>query len=146
VYIKIGGTKMKWIWLSILVYFIGNIWDVVYHLNSEITIEYIPLPHAVMILGILLSAISVIRFRVVFKDKVKWLMTLNLIAVLVMTVGSLWDNFGYHIRGIEPAPNALPHLLLRYGGYMFLLFTIIITVVVFLKSLKIKRSHREAQL
>ncbi|MDM5228720.1 hypothetical protein QUF73_21585 [Cytobacillus sp. NJ13] len=119
---------MKWIWLSILVYFIGFVWDTVMHLTTEIKIEYIPAPHAAMMLGIVLSAVSVLRYRIVFKEQNKWIMTLNLLAVVVMTIGSLWDNFGYHIRGIEPAPDAMPHLLLRYGGYLFLLITIIISI------------------
>ncbi|MDQ0273729.1 hypothetical protein [Cytobacillus purgationiresistens] len=119
---------MKWIWLSILIYFIGYVWDVIMHLTTEIKIEYIPAPHATMMIGIVLSAIAVLRYRIVFKDQNKWLMALNLIAVIIMTIGSLWDNFGYHIRGIEPAANAMPHLLLRYGGYLFLLLTIIISI------------------
>ncbi|QED47029.1 hypothetical protein [Cytobacillus dafuensis] len=118
---------MKWIWLSILVYFIGYVWDVVMHLTTEIKIEYIPAPHVAMMVGIVLAAITTMRFRIVIKEH-KVLMTLNLLAVVVMTIGSLWDNFGYHIRGIEPAANALPHLLLRNGGYLFLLLTAIISI------------------
>jgi len=118
---------MKWIWLSILVYFIGYVWDVVMHLTTEIKIEYIPAPHATMMIGIVLSAITTWRYRIVHKEN-KVMLNLNLIAVVAMTIGSLWDNFGYHIRGIEPAANAMPHLLLRYGGYLFLLLTVIITI------------------
>lgn len=118
---------MKWIWLSILIYFIGNVWDVVVHLTTEVKIEYIPAPHATMMVGIVLAAIATLRYRIVNKEH-KVLMTLNVIAVVLMTIGSLWDNFGYHIRGIEPAPNAMPHLLLSNGGYLFLLLTIIISI------------------
>jgi hypothetical protein len=122
---------MRWIWLSILVYFVGFVWDTVMHLTTEIRIEYIPAPHVAMMLGIVLSAISVFRYRIVFKDQNKWMMNINLMAVALMTIGSLWDNFGYHIRGIEPAANAAPHLLLRYGGYSFLLITILISIKLF---------------
>lgn len=132
---------MKLIWMTIAIYFIGNLWDIYTHLTSEIKIEYIPAPHVVMIVGIVLSAIATMRYKMVNKDQNKWLMTVNLFAVVIMTIGSLWDNFGYHIRGIEPAPNAMPHLLLRGGGYSFLLITIIISIKQTLLKYRINKSN-----
>ncbi|XXM71415.1 hypothetical protein ACQ0QQ_17185 [Lysinibacillus sphaericus] len=130
---------MRWIWLSILVYFVGFVWDTVMHLTTEIRIEYIPAPHVVMMIGIVLSAVSVLRYRITFKNQNKWMMNINLIAVVVMTVGSLWDNFGYHIRGIEPAANSMAHLMLRFGGYSFLLITILISIKLFFFKQKVNK-------
>lgn len=43
------------------------------------------------------------------------------------TVGILWDNLGYHLRGVEPPPGALPHLLNK-GGFFGLLIVVVALV------------------
>lgn len=120
---------MGWLWLGVIIDFAGIVWDGLYHaFNPEIDIETIPVPHWPLIIGPVLT--FYIAIQLVRKEgyTYKWLTYLILTFSTILFIGTLWDNFIYHIRGIEPEEWALPHIFVKVGTFGSLLSAIIFSI------------------
>lgn len=57
----------------------------------------------------------------------RWIAYALIVLATAETAGILWDNLGYHLRGVEPPPGALPHLLNK-GGFFGLLIVAVVAL------------------
>ncbi|MFD3259479.1 hypothetical protein ACE3MQ_12785 [Paenibacillus lentus] len=130
---------MKWIWLGIVLQYAGLIWDEIYHQTRVIVVEYIPIPHWPIVAAPFVIVIMTYKYLRSEQPQVKVLTILLLVASLIMLTGTVWDNFGYHIRGIELPEDAPPHVTLQLGSYLTLLLLIASTITNTIKKRRVKR-------
>ncbi|WP_166240007.1 hypothetical protein [Paenibacillus turpanensis] len=129
---------MKWLWLSVLLHFIGLVWDEIYHQTRIVDVEYIPVPHWPMVIApFLLVAFSYKYFKS-DRPQSKPLSLLLILATVVLLVGTAWDNFGYHVRGIELPEDAPPHVTMQLGFYATLLLLIAASITGGFKQRRIR--------
>jgi hypothetical protein len=71
--------------------------------------------------GIATMVFGAIRVRKAGKSPV-WVMNLFVLATIIAAAGSIWDNFGNHIFGIEPGMFDPPHVTLNGGSLLAMIF------------------------
>lgn len=118
---------MRWLAVGMLVQLAGLSWDGYWHSVRGMEEQGIIPPHMLWGAGVLLVLIAAVRLR--GKEVVRrWIVYALIVLATAETVGFLWDNLGYHLRGVEPPPDSLPHLLNK-GGFFGLLIVTVVALV-----------------
>ncbi|WP_159882434.1 hypothetical protein [Paenibacillus puerhi] len=102
----------------------GVVWDTIYHEKYGYDeLFFIPPAHYMDLVGAPLLFITALLLKRQGKIP-SWPLYGIMLGAVLQTIGWVWDNVGYHLRGIEPSPLAPPHLALNLGLLAMLLCTI----------------------
>ncbi|AFC31233.1 hypothetical protein PM3016_4469 [Paenibacillus mucilaginosus 3016] len=116
---------MRWLLaLGVGIEITGIVWDTLYHEKYGYDeLYFIPPAHYLDLVGAPLLFITALLLLRKGKGTL-WPYYGIMAGAVLQTIGWVWDNFFYHLRGIEPGPLAPPHLALNFGLLFMVLFTI----------------------
>ncbi|MFC0215035.1 hypothetical protein ACFFK0_21810 [Paenibacillus chartarius] len=120
----------------------GIVWDTLYHERFGYDELYmIPPAHYMDLVGApFLFIMSILLLR--GKKAPAWPLYFIIAGTLIQTVGWVWDNVGYHLRGIEPSPLAPPHIALNIGLLFMVVFSITAIIANAIKQARAKSSSK----
>jgi peptidoglycan/LPS O-acetylase OafA/YrhL len=118
---------MKWFWIGAVLTIAAIMLDTHWHASTGLPEAGIPPYHYIWMLAIGTMVFGAIRVRKAGKSPI-WAMNLFVLATFIAAAGSIWDNFGNHIFGIEPGMFDPPHVTLN-GGSLLAMICALLTFI-----------------